>query len=254
MRVLCVQGLQAGAGGSTISANLARMLLELNQKVLVFDLNPNNLLRLHFNMDWQDPSGWAFNLIQEKPWCVGFECEHGISFLPFGQLTYQTHQRLMVDYLDDNKLHHQLNSLDLPPESWLILNITSEINPLNKQALALSHFILRVFEPSVASLSLLIDSMQSSYILDNVALSDKTFYLINKLIFHSELDHEMTLIFKSLLLNRLLPINIHFDENVKEAFANKTTINTYAPASTVTREFRTLTIWLMSYFNRLMQS
>lgn len=254
MRVLCVQGLQAGVGGSTISANLARMLLELNQKVLVFDLNPNNLLRLHFNMDWQNSVGWAFNLMQEKLWCVAFECEHGISFLPFGQMTYQAHQRLIVEYLDDNKLHHQLNSLDLPPETWLILNISSEINPLNKQALALSHFILRVFEPSGANLSLLINSMQSHYIVNDAEKNNKAFYVINKLVPHSELDHEMTLVFKNLLLNRLLPINIHFDESIKEAFAHKTTVNIYAPASAAAREFQTLAIWLMSYFNRLEQT
>ena len=66
MRVLCIQGIHSSAGTSTVVANTARTLKELGQDVLVFDLNPNNLLRLHFNMDWQNPAGWALNMSKKN--------------------------------------------------------------------------------------------------------------------------------------------------------------------------------------------
>lgn len=252
MQIFCVQGLQAGVGASSFVANIARSLLELNQQVLIFDLNPSNLLRLHFNMDWENPNGWALNLQNQKPWHeAGFRCEHGLVFVPFGQLDYQAHQRLIVEYLNENKLREQLDALDLPDKTWLILNISSDINPLTKQVLELSQLVVRVFEPTVTGLSALINSMQSLYYQQHKPLTNKTFYVINKLLPSSEMDFEMTLVFKNLLLKRLLPISVHFDENVKEALANQTTVNIYAPNSAAAKEFRTLSIWLMSYLNRL---
>lgn len=252
MQILSVQGLQAGVGASSFVANIARTLLELNQNVVLFDLNPSNVLRLHFNMDWQNLSGWAFNLQNQKPWHeAGFKCEYGIAFVPFGQLDYLSYQQLISNYLaNKNQLQEQLQTLDLPEETWLILNIASEINPLSEQALELSELVLRIFEPNVISLSGLINSMQSSYYQQNITLSNKTFYVINKLLPSSEIDHEMTLVFKELLLKRLLPINVHFDESIKEALANQTTVNVHAPYSAAAKEFRTLSIWLISYFNR----
>lgn len=252
MQIFCVQGLQAGVGAASFVANIARTLLELNQDVLIVDLNPSNLLRLHFNMDWENPNGWAFNLQNQKPWHeAGFQCEQGVVFVPFGQIDYQAHQRLLVDYLNENRLREQLNILDLPEKTWLILNMSSDINPLTKQALELSQLVIRLFEPTVTSLSALMDSMQSLYYQQHNALISKTFYVINKLLPSSEMDTDMTLVFKNVLLKRLLPISVHFDENVKEALANQTTVNVHAPNSAATKEFRTLSIWLMSYLSRL---
>ncbi len=251
MHILCVQGIQSGAGASTIVANVARILQELDQDVLVFDLNPSNLLRLHFNMDWQNPSGWAFNINDKKPWNnAAFQCEQGVHFLPFGQINYKNHQALMNDYLSDDWLSDALSSLDLPDKFWIILNVPSELNTLSIQALNLSDIILRIFEPSVACLSQLIDSMQSVYIHDDNSLSNKSYYLMNKLMPDSEMDYEMILIFKKVLSNKMIPVNIHFDENIKEAFAHQTTVSLHAPNSASAKEFRNCAIWLISYFNR----
>lgn len=250
MSILCIQGMRSGVGASTIAANVSRVLRELNQNVLVFDLNPNNLLRLHFNMDWQNPSGWALNIIKQQSWNnAGFQCEQGVRFLPFGQINYQYYQSLLTDHISENWLVDQLNVLDLPDKTWVILNTPSELNTLSIQALNLSNIILRVFEPSVDCLSQLINSMQSTHINDDVSLNKKSFYLLNKLIPDSEIDHEMALIFKNKLSNKIIPANIHFDENVKEAFAHKTTVTLHTPNSPSAKEFRRIAIWLMSYFN-----
>ncbi len=251
MHILCVQGIRAGVGASTVVANLARILRELNQDVLVFDLNPSNLLRLHFNMDWQNSSGWALNICEQKSWHdAGFQCEQGVHFLPFGQINYKNHQVLMSNYISENWLSDTLNSLDLLDESWIILNVPSELNALNIQALNLSDIILRIFEPSVACLSQLINSMQSSYIHNDNSLSNKSYYLMNKLMPSSEIDYEMILIFNKVLSNKTIPVNIHFDENIKEAFAHQTTVTLHAPNSASAKEFRTIAIWLISYFKR----
>ena len=251
MRILCVQGIHSSVGSTTVVANASRILKELGHDVLVFDLNPNNLLRLHFNMDWQNPSGWASNISHEKPWfSAAFECEQGVRFIPFGQINYKKLQSLLINSIAETWLPDQLNLLNLSNDSWVIINISSELNELSTQALKSSDIIIRVIEPQINSLSQLIDSIQSSYIYEDLSLINKSFYLINKLEPTSLLDYDVALILKKLLLNKIIPVTIHFDENIKEALANKTTVTIHAPKSPAAIEFRALAIWLINHFNR----
>ena len=247
MRVLCIQGIHSSAGTSTVVANTARTLKELGQDVLVFDLNPNNLLRLHFNMDWQNPAGWALNMSKKKSWVTAaVECEQGIRVIPFGQIDYKKLQSFSIV---KNWLSDQLTYLNLSSETWVILNVSSELNALSTQALKSGDIIIRVIEPDINSLSQVIDSIQSSYIYDNDSLADKVFYLINKLATTSQLDYDVALVLKKLLLEKIIPVNIHFDENIKEALANKTTVTVHAPESPATDEFKAFAIWLTTHFN-----
>ncbi len=251
MRILCVQGIQSSVGASTIVANVSRILSELDHDVLVFDLNPNNLQRLHFNMEWQCNSGWALNICQQQSWYkAAFQCEQGIRFLPFGKITYKELQLLLSDSISDNWLLDQLSLLNLPSKTWVILNTSSELNTLSTQALKLSDIIIRVCEPSTNCLSQLVDSIQSSFINNDISLVKKSFYIINKLIPTSEIDRDIALTLKNLLLEQMIPVKIHFDENIKESLAEKTTVTSYAPFSPAAKEFRKLVIWLISHFNR----
>lgn len=252
MRILSIQGIHAGVGASTLVANVARMLHELNQDILVFDLNPNNMLRLHFNMDWQDGRGWAANVCEGKSWHeAAFLCEQGVHFLPFGRVDDPKYQRLMTDGLQGNGLADYLEALALPDETWVLLNVPSDLNVLSRQALKLSLITLRVLEPSVTCLAQLAESMQSAYFQSDVELDNKTLYVVNKLMLGSEIDQEMALIFKHRLAKKRLPVNIHFDEHVKEAFAHQTTLNAYVPESASAHEFRAVAVWLMGYFERV---
>ena len=250
MPVLCIQGLQSHMGSSTVIANLARNLHELDQDVLVIDLKSNNLLRLHFNMDWCNHNGWALNVINDQPWFnAGFKCEFGISFMPFGRITYENKQCLFNEKIENNWLSNQLSMANFSDKKWIILNVESELNTLSIQALNYADKIIRVIEPQVTCLGQFCDSIQSNYLSNNPTLHDKCLYLINKLMPLSELDHEMSLVFKSLIPNQLIPVKIHFDENLKEAFAQKTTVNIYAPNSGTAKQFRTLATWLMLHFS-----
>lgn len=250
MPVLCVQGVQSRMGSSTIIANLARNLHELNQDVLVIDLKSNNLLRLHFNMDWSNHSGWALNVINNQPWFnAGFKCEIGVSFIPFGRISYENKQHLFNEIIDNHWLSEQLSLANFSDNKWVLINIESDLNTLSIQALNYADKIIRVIEPQVTCLGQFCDSIQSNYLSNNQYLNDKCLYLINKLMPLSELDHEMTLVFKSLIPNQLIPVKIHYDEHIKEAFAQKTTVKIYAPNSATAKQFRTLATWLMLHFS-----
>ena len=59
MAVIALQGLRDGVGTTSITAALAWGLQQLGESVLVIDMTPANLLRMHFNTDFAHSQGWA---------------------------------------------------------------------------------------------------------------------------------------------------------------------------------------------------
>ena len=59
MAVIALQGLRGGVGTTSITAALAWGLQQLGESVLVIDMTPANLLRMHFNTDFAHSQGWA---------------------------------------------------------------------------------------------------------------------------------------------------------------------------------------------------
>ncbi|CNG61253.1 cellulose synthase [Yersinia enterocolitica] len=57
MPVLALQGIRGGIGTTSVIAALAWALQQLDESVLVIDFSPDNLLRLHFNMHFEQSRG-----------------------------------------------------------------------------------------------------------------------------------------------------------------------------------------------------
>jgi cellulose biosynthesis protein BcsQ len=68
MPVLALQGIRGGVGTTSVAAALAWALQQLKESVLVIDFSPDNLLRLHFNMPFDQPRGWAKAEIAGEGW------------------------------------------------------------------------------------------------------------------------------------------------------------------------------------------
>ncbi|MGH8467320.1 MAG: cellulose synthase operon protein YhjQ/BcsQ, partial [Pseudomonas sp.] len=59
MTVVALSGIRGGTGTTSVVAALGFALHALGQRVLMVDLNPRNLLRLHFNLALASADGWA---------------------------------------------------------------------------------------------------------------------------------------------------------------------------------------------------
>jgi len=87
MTILGLQGIRGGVGTTSITAALAWSLQLLGESVLVIDACPDNLLRLSFNVEYEDPTGWARSLLDGNEWRdAGMRYTTQLDLLPFGRL------------------------------------------------------------------------------------------------------------------------------------------------------------------------
>ena len=189
-------------------------------------------------------------MLNDEAWYkAGFKCELGVNFIPFGGISYDNQLDLLEKINTDTWLSEKLNLAKNSKKKWLILNTGSELNKLSIQALKYADSIIRVIEPQVISVSLISDSIQSNYLKNDSALNTKCLYLINKFMPLSQLDHDTSLVLKAHLANSLIPVKIYYDENIKEALAQKTTVQLYSPESATSKQFKTLATWIMLHFS-----
>lgn len=88
MAVLGLQGVRGGVGTTSVTAALAWSLQILGESVLVIDACPDNLLRMSFNVDFDNANGWARALLDGQDWRdAGLRYTSQLDVLPFGQLT-----------------------------------------------------------------------------------------------------------------------------------------------------------------------
>lgn len=88
MPVIALQGIRGGIGVTSIAAGLGWALAQLNESVLVIDFTADNLLRLHFNMPFEQAGGWARSYQDNGDWSESIHSYNKyLSYLPFGKIT-----------------------------------------------------------------------------------------------------------------------------------------------------------------------
>ena len=246
MRVISVSGISGGVGGTTVAAQLAACLVAHNQRVIAFDFSPQNALRLHFGMPWGDGWGIVPQIQAGEPWNeAAYRSENGVDFLPFGKTTPQ-------DTADFTKLLAKkpgwlsslLQELDETDESYVIIDCPQTEHVLFEQACSASGLVIIVLEPDTLSYAAFAESSA------NPALREdkKVTYLINGFDPTRDLDRDILRLMRAAPNKKLCPVVIHRDELVREALANKLSLNDYAPYSQTAGDFAALTTWVMATF------
>ena len=58
MTTMAIQGIRGGCGSTSVTASLAWSLAQAGQSVLAIDFSRENLLRLYFDMPYDNKHGW----------------------------------------------------------------------------------------------------------------------------------------------------------------------------------------------------
>lgn len=244
MKVVSITGAAGGVGATTVAAQLASSLAARGRFVIVFDFSPQNALRLHFGMPWEDGNGLVPSVLSGKPWHeAAYRCENGVDFLPFGECGEQdtaAFGRLLLK--EPDWLASRLGELDVDDDTFILFDCPRAGHELRSQAHALSDLVLTVAAADTASYAALAGSR------DRFAPEDanKVACLINGFDPTRELDRDIAQLLRIEQGEHLCPVTVHRDESVREALASKLSLDAYAPHSQASVDYAALSTWLVA--------
>lgn len=233
MPIIALQGIHGGIGTTSITAALAWALQELNQSVLAIDFSPDNLLRLYFNMPFEQSQGWACN--PGKLWQdTILSYTSLLDFLPFG--TIATEQQVQLTTELKNTPHFCRGCLSqllaVTNYNWILLDLPAGDSPFAQQGLLLTDHIFLIINPDTNCHVRLHQQKSPRH----------CHFLINKYVPLSPLQQDLTELWQQ-TLDRLLPTVIHHDEAFAETLAVKQPLGKYKPHSLAAEDILNLANW-----------
>lgn len=242
MKIISFTGISGGCGTTTVTAQIAASLAARGRKIIVFDFSPQNSLRFHFGMKWEDGNGLIPQILSGRPWNeAAYRCENGVDFVPFGKCSEQDIVRFgQILQQNPGWLGSRLHELDVDNDTSILIDCPRNEYELRAQAHALSSLIIVVAQASTPSYAALADP-HGCFAPEN---THKVSYLINNFDPLLALDRDIAGLISVDQKAFLCPVIIHRDESVREALASKLSIDAYAPESQAAADFSDLATWL----------
>lgn len=234
MTTLGLVGLRGGCGVSSLAAALGQALHRLGQRVLLVDLCPENLLRLHVSLPFADGSGWARALLDQQGWSGAlWQLQEGFCLLPYGRLSADEQER-MERFLRGTpdfwaKRRHGLAARF----DWLLFDLPQRL-PGHART-GRRDLTLRVLEADAACHALL----QTPRAADE-------WLLVNRFDPVRPLQRDLLLLWQQTLGPRLVPQCVHADEALAEALAHKLPVGLHAPHSLAAQDVLSLATWCLA--------
>ena len=227
---LALHGLRGGLGRTALLAALGYALHELGERVLLLDLCPDNLLRLHFNLPLEQREGWASAQLQGQPFGAPiYEVLDGLCLMPFGDLGPER-LALLGDYQQPEPWRARQAAL-AEHFDWLLFDLPQ---PITATA-------TRSFESDMRILVAEAE-MTSHVLLGRQQLERYDLLLVNRFDPASQLQSDVLMVWRDLLRNRLPLQLVHRDEALVEAFACKAPVGHYAPQCLASRDVQSLAV------------
>lgn len=239
MKRVLVSGLSGGVGTTTVAANLAAALQTMGQPSLSVDLDPANILGLHFGVEPLARDGWASRLVAED--CAGqgvFRSADGRLVLPYGYAEKPFDSSAILSLLESLARATAVTSRC----EWLIVDLpfrNAMSNPTLLQGLrTLVDMELRVVDTNPATYVRLRREGGDRLLAGSAAL------LVNDFAPELKLCNDMLLTYKHEYREQLAPLHIHRDPSLPESLACLKSVVSYSPFTQAAADFRSLAIWL----------
>lgn len=241
LRQITLEGLRGGCGTTSVAAMLADTLRQFDQKVLVIDLDEQDLLRLHFNIPYADDHGWAACEIQRLDWLEQtYEVTPKLWVLPYGRHAVQENDQVH----DVAHLTKTLWTADF--KSKLARNNPTEIEWI----LFDLPYGTRQFKglKTTSDLNLLVSQpdMAAHIRLGQRKWDAHTRILVNGINPSAAMNEAIVLDWSIRYAERIVPVRIHEDRHVQEALAHKMPATTYFAHSAAARNVQSLALWCLA--------
>jgi len=230
--VIAVVSAKGGVGKSTMAANLATAMHKQGRPVLAVDLDPQNALHHHFQVQPGQERDAACGISQaDQDWpAIGIPSSAGVFVLPYGSVS-EDRRRAFESQLDDEPLWlaHQLSDLQLADGAVVIIDTPPGPSLYLQQALAVANVALIVSLSDAASYTALplIENLIKTYTAERTDFLGMT-YLINQLDSSRQLSKDITQIMLGQLGQQVVGV-VHRDQSISEALAYNRDVMEYDP-------------------------
>ena len=245
MKTVAIIGANGGAGVTTVAAHLAAGLFIAGRSVLAVDANPDNLMRLHLGMAWDDPRGFGQALAAGTDWHeAAYRSAAGVDFLPFGDLASDAELIRLGSFMTSHPkwLRSALASLTLPGETIVVCDCPRLPSPFAAQVLATADLVLVVMEPDPVAYAVATRMVSRA----NGPGMPPALLLLNQFEPARALHRDITVLLRSAFRASMAPVTIHRDGYLGEALGCKQTVFEFAPPSQAAHEFAALTTWVLT--------
>lgn len=217
MKTISLSSVRGGAGVTSVAAMLGEVLSRSGKPVCLIDMNPDDLLRLHFDIPLLDDDVWDDERVVSLFWeRQAFQINSNLTVLPFGtRIADEFEEEPLSPGFWIAALNHLQHVF-----SWVIFDMPVEAlwyRSLHQRC----DVRLLVVEPDVSS----------HVILSRSPLLPDSYLLLNKWDPDHQLESDIVTDWRSRYDERLVPVHIFRDENIHEALAHKQPVTRWSPDS-----------------------
>ncbi len=231
MPLVCFSSPKGGVGRTTLAATAGVALHRLGWRVIAIDLDPQNALRLNFDLP-DELRGIADEIDGERDWSdLAVETPAGIFLVPFG--TASTSEALRVDAhvaQTPGWLAQRLEPFLQERDLLVVADMPAGPSPVNVEIDPLADLRLMVLLADAMSLPLLPKPPQGDALPAGGDRAREFGYVLNQVDPRRQLCRDVMALSRDVLGEALYGV-IHQDEAVAEAAACQLTVLDYAPDS-----------------------
>lgn len=233
-----------GAGRTTLTAELASLLIARGHPTLAVECDPRNVLALHFGLREPARAGLVSWLQAADPANAALKSDDNVLLVPWGSgddAAAGAHcARLLAD---PGWLRAFLEKVDLPPDAVALIDTPTWPSVETSQAIAAAGLVLAVLPPSPTACALLPRF--------RAAVADRPcVYVINGVMPARQLHVDVIALLRATLGEALLPYQIHADAGLPEALGHGENFCASTPGSRAAHDLQGLASWLSRRVNR----
>ena len=233
MTSLSLRGVRGGVGTSSLLAAVGHALESLGERVLLIDMCPENMLRLHFNLPAADAGGWARAMLDGEDWhAQAWSLKPTLQVLPYGQLADNESDEIERLLRADPLLWTRRQASLARVYDWLLFDLPQRLP--GHAAIGPCLLPIQVAEADAAC-----------HVLLHQQASDAPL-LVNRFDPASQLHRDFLLIWRQAYAGQILPLTVHADEALREALAFRQPVGQYATDSLAAQDALSLATWCLT--------
>lgn len=242
MPVVSVGSPKGGVGKTTLAASVAVALHREGWRVLAIDLDRQNALRLHFEIDSDDLPGIAGQIEGARDWTdLVVETPSGVYLIPYGDVTaagglqVEAYAARHPDWI-----RGQLEPFFDYPDVIVIADMPPGPSTYTFQVDPVADLQIGVLLADAMSLALVPKLQAGDFLLpDAEHRPARVGYVLNQVEPWRQLSRDVVALAQGVLVEDLYG-TVHYDDAVAEAVACQLTVLDYAPDSAASRDILNL--------------